>query len=182
MTPGAGIRVRTAQPTDLEAIGRLGALLVKTHHDFDPRRFIAATTGTEEGYAWFLGEQLQNGDAMVLVAEVDGKVAGYAYGGVEGHDWMALRGPAGAVYDVVVDPAHRRNGIGRMLLDAMMEALADRGVPRVVLSTAEKNEAAQQLFEGAGFRRTMVEMTKEIQRGFPAAFPERGGPPTAPRS
>jgi ribosomal protein S18 acetylase RimI-like enzyme len=49
-----------------------------------------------------------------------------------------------------------------MLLDAMIEALAARGVPRVVLSTAEKNEGAQRLFEGVGFRRTMVEMTREL--------------------
>jgi RimJ/RimL family protein N-acetyltransferase len=30
-----------------------------------------------------------------------------------------------------------------------------------VLSTAERNEPAQRLFEKAGFRRTMIEMTRE---------------------
>jgi len=39
--------------------------------------------------------------------------------------------------------------------------LEARGAPRVVLSTAAGNEAAQRLFAGAGFRRTMVEMTRE---------------------
>jgi ribosomal protein S18 acetylase RimI-like enzyme len=52
---------------------------------------------------------------------------------------MALRGPAGVVYDLVVDPAHRRQGIGRILLDATLEILKARGAPRVVLSTAERN-------------------------------------------
>jgi len=32
-----------------------------------------------------------------------------------------------------------------------------------VLSTAERNEAAQRLFASAGFRRTMVEMTRELE-------------------
>jgi ribosomal protein S18 acetylase RimI-like enzyme len=38
----------------------------------------------------------------------------------------------------------------------------DRGAPRVVLGTAEQNEPAQRLFERLGFRRTMVEMTREL--------------------
>jgi ribosomal protein S18 acetylase RimI-like enzyme len=75
---------------------------------------------------------------------------------------MSLRGPAGVLNDIVVDPAHRGGGIGRMLLDATIAELKARDVPRVVLSTAEQNEAAQHLFERAGFRRTMIEMTREI--------------------
>ena len=43
-----------------------------------------------------------------------------------------------------------------------MVELAARGAPRVVLSTAEKNQVAQRLFEAAGFRRTMVELTREL--------------------
>jgi ribosomal protein S18 acetylase RimI-like enzyme len=75
---------------------------------------------------------------------------------------MALRGPAGVLHDILVDPAHRGHGVGRMLLDATLAALKDLGAPRVVLSTAERNEAAQCLFERAGFRRTMIEMTREL--------------------
>jgi ribosomal protein S18 acetylase RimI-like enzyme len=74
---------------------------------------------------------------------------------------MSLRGPAGIINDIVVDPESRGRGIGRMLLEATLEELESRGVPRVVLSTAERNEAAQRLFERAGFRRTMIEMTRE---------------------
>ena len=32
----------------------------------------------------------------------------------------------------------------------------------IVLSTAARNETAQRLFESSGFRRTMVEMTREL--------------------
>jgi len=49
-----------------------------------------------------------------------------------------------------------------MLLDATLEALVAAGAPRVVLSTAQQNEAAQRLFTDAGFRRTMIEMTREL--------------------
>lgn len=153
--------IRPATRGDLSALGRLGALLVRTHHEFDATRFIAATPQTEQGYAGFLGTQLDEADALLLVAERDGEVVGYTYSGVEGHDWMSLRGPAGLLHDLVVDPAHRGAGIGHALLDATMAALEARGAPRLVLSAAARNEAAQRLFERAGFRRTMIEMTRE---------------------
>jgi ribosomal protein S18 acetylase RimI-like enzyme len=156
------VKIRGAAPADIPAIGRLGALLVRAHHDFDPKRFIAPPARTEESYASFLGTQLDEPNIIILVADRDGKVIGYTYAGVEGNDYMALRGPAGVLYDIVVDPAHRQNGVGRMLLDATVDALKARGAPRVVLSTAERNAAAQRLFERAGFRRTMIEMTREL--------------------
>jgi ribosomal protein S18 acetylase RimI-like enzyme len=154
--------VRGAAPADIPAIGRLGALLVRTHHDFDQKRFLPATPRTESAYGSFLGTQLDEPNIIILVAERDGKVIGYTYAGVEGNDYMALRGPAGVVYDIIVDPAHRKHGVGRMLLDATIEALKSRGAPRVVLSTAEQNHSAQRLFDRAGFRRTMIEMTREL--------------------
>ena len=157
--------VRPAIAADLPAIGRLGALLVRTHHDFDALRFIAATPRTEQGYASYLGTQLTVPDVVILVADRHGDVVGYTYAGAEGFDYMALRGPAGALYDIVVDPAHRGRGVGRMLLDATLAALEALGAPRVVLSTAERNETAQRLFSRAGFRRTMIEMTREADGG-----------------
>jgi len=154
--------VRPAVSADLTAIGRLGALLVRMHHDFDPQRFIAASPRTESGYASFIGTQLDNPDVVVLVAESDGEVQGYTYAAVEGYDYMSLRGPAGILHDIVVDPAHHNRGIGRALLDATLTALGERHVPRVVLSTATQNDAAQRLFAHAGFRPTMIEMTREL--------------------
>jgi ribosomal protein S18 acetylase RimI-like enzyme len=156
--------IRPAAPADLKAMGRLGALLVRTHHDFDPDRFIAATPRTEHGYGSFLGTQLDKPNIVILVAESGGEVVGYTYAGVEGNDYMALRGPAGVLYDIVVDPPYRGQGVGRALLDATLEALEAKGAPRVVLSTAERNESAQRLFARAGFRRTMIEMTREAGR------------------
>jgi ribosomal protein S18 acetylase RimI-like enzyme len=53
-------------------------------------------------------------------------------------------------------------GLATRLIEAVAEWLASRGTPRVVLWTAEHNRAAQRLFEGLGFRRTMVELTREL--------------------
>jgi ribosomal protein S18 acetylase RimI-like enzyme len=156
------ITIRPAARGDVPALGRLGALLVRTHHDLDPHRFFAATSRTAPGYGSFLGTQLDEPDVIVLVAERGGEVIGYTYAGVEGQDYMSLRGPAGVLHDIVVDPAHRGHGVGRMLVEATIQALERRRLPMVVLWTAERNESAQRLFESAGFRRTMIEMTRDL--------------------
>ena len=154
--------VRRALPADLPRIGRLGALLVEEHYDFDPRRFLAAKRRTPADYASFMSTQLEDPAIAILVADDNGDVIGYAYAAVEGYDYMSLRGPAGVLHDIIVDPEYRRRGVGRLLLRATLEELKSRGAPRVVLSTAERNEVAQRLFESAGFRRTMIEMTREL--------------------
>ncbi len=164
--------VRAATAADLPALGHLGALLVRMHHDLDGARFIAPTPLTEALYADFLGAQLADPDVVVLVAERDGEVVGYTYAGIEGPDYMALRGPAGVGYDLIVHPAHRGRGVGRALLEATVAALGARGAAQIVISTADRNEAAQRMFAAAGFRRTMVEMTKELNEPIGVRRPE----------
>jgi ribosomal protein S18 acetylase RimI-like enzyme len=154
--------IRRATKADMPAIGRLGALLVQAHYDFDRQRFMRPTRSTPSGYASFLGSQLDDPDVAVLVAERDGEVVGYAYMAMEGRDYMSLRDEAGVLHDIIVDPGARRGGVGRKLLAAALEFLNSRGAPRVVLSTAARNEPAQRLFATMGFRETMIEMTREL--------------------
>jgi ribosomal protein S18 acetylase RimI-like enzyme len=158
----SSVTIRTALAADQEALGRLGSLLVIEHYEFDPKRFLAPRPDMPQAYGHFLASQIGQPDRLVFVAEETGVVVGYAFAGLEGFDYMALRGPAAVLYDLVVDPAHRRQGIGAALLDAAFASLSERGAPRVLLFTAEKNRAAQSVFERAGFRRTMIEMTREL--------------------
>ena len=155
--------IRRAMTSDLPQLGRLGALLVEAHHELDPQRFLAATHRTAADYGSFLSTKLEAPDAAILVAEANANVIGYAYAAVQGYDYLALRGPAGVLHDLIVDPAHRGRGVGGMLLNAALAYLKAQGAPRVVLSTAEENQAAQRLFARMCFRRTMVEMTRELE-------------------
>jgi GNAT superfamily N-acetyltransferase len=134
--------VRRATEKDLPALGRLGAALIRTHYAFDQKRFMAPPRDPESGYAWFLGTQLKEDDVAIFVAERAGTIVGYVY--------------------VLVLPEAQRRGIARALLEAACDWFRSIGMPRVILWTAEKNDAAQQLFARAGFRRTMIEMTREL--------------------
>ncbi len=160
--------IRRAEPRDAAALGALGAALVRVHHELDHARFLPAGAGIEAGYGRFLESQLRDEDVVILVAERDGRVVGYVYAGIEPRSWKELRDVAGFVHDVFVEPAARGARIGARLVEAAAEWLAGRGVPRVMLWTAERNAAAQRIFERLGFRRTMIEMTREVRRPGPS--------------
>jgi ribosomal protein S18 acetylase RimI-like enzyme len=140
----------------------VSGLLLRTHYEFDRQRFMAPGDDPESGYASFLRWQMQEDDVAIFVAEQDGQVVGYVYAGLEPQSWKELREAAGFIHDVIVDAAGRRTGVASSLVEAAAQWLKARGAPRVLLWTASPNEAAQRLFERLGFRRTMIEMTREL--------------------
>ena len=156
--------VRAAARADLPAVARLAAKLVRLHHGFDPQRFLCLEP-LEPGYERFLGGELADDDAVILVAvtrdDEGERVVGYTYGRLEPRDWNELLDACGKIHDVYVDEAARGQGAAAALVEAMVARLEGKGAPRVVLLSATPNVAAQRLFARLGFRPTMVEMTRE---------------------
>lgn len=159
------VEVRAALASDAQVLGVFGAALMALHHGLDRKRFIEPTARTPSMYAEYLEREFGRTGSLVLVAERGGSVVGYVFAQIEGPDYMVLRGPAGVVQDLFVEPSHRGKGAGRALLAAAIQWIAESGAPRVVLSTAYKNEAARNLFRSAGLRFTMVEMTRDLDKG-----------------
>jgi len=159
----SNLTIRRATDADLPTLGVLGASLLRAHYAFDQQRFMAPRGDPEAGYAWFLGSQLKEDDVAVFVAEQAGTIVGYVYAGLEPQSWKELREAAGFIHDVVVTPEAQRHGVASALIEAACDWFRSIGAPRVVLWTAEKNEVAQRLFARIGFRRTMIEMTRELE-------------------
>jgi len=156
------MRVRTALPTDLQQVSQLAAELVRQHHALDAARFLLVEP-IAEGYRRFFTGELRRQGALILVAEDEGgRILGYAYATLEPRNWNDLLDAAGKLNDIFVDSAARRRGVGRALARATLAELAARGAPRVVLMSAWRNPDAHAFFESLGFRRTMLEMTAEL--------------------
>ena len=154
--------IRKATRADGDVLGRLGALLMTVHYQFDRRRFLAPGEDAAAGYAQFLASQIDDPDSVIFVAEIDGTVTGYCYASIEPLSWKELRDEAGFIHDLALDPAARRQGAGRALLAAAIEWFRSRQMLRVMLWTSTENAPAQQLFRQAGFRPTMMEMSLEL--------------------
>ena len=155
------VTVRSAEVRDLPAIAALAGQLVRQHQEFDAQRFMLIPN-VEAGYARFFGAELANPETIILAAELDGSVVGYAYARLEGRDWNALLDAHGALHDIFVDASVRRQGVARRLVEAVRERLRAKGVPRLVLHTASKNHAGREFFAQVGFRETMIELTAEL--------------------
>lgn len=78
-----------------------------------------------------------------------GEVAGYGIG-TFGFD-IEFAGRDAFITELFVAAAHRRRGIGRLLLDALTIELRARGVGAVHLVVRHDNEAARHLYESNGF-------------------------------
>ena len=161
MSVAVPITIREATSDDASALGRLGAALTRLHYSFDRERFITPGPNLEEKYGRFLVSHIASEHDVVFVAERAGEIVGYVWGGVEEKSYKELRDTAGFVHDVFVAEDARGTGTGERLVEAAAEWLLARGMPRVMLWTAEQNGPAQRLFERLGFRRTMIEMTRE---------------------
>lgn len=154
------ITIRPATHEDLPSVAVLAGRLVRLHHAFDPLRYFV-TDDVEGAYREWFGKELRRAAVVLLVAETEGEVVGYVYGRMEGRDWNQLLDACGAIHDLWVEEHVRRDGVARLLIGAAIDELEGKGAPRVVLHTAVQNTTAQRLFEQLGFRRTMVEMTRE---------------------
>ena len=152
------ILVRRAKRSELSAVARMAAALVREHHLLDAQRFMLVEP-VEVGYREWLGKEITRRGAVILVAEEDLEIVGYSYGTLESRNWNDLLDECGKLHDVYVAKAARRRGIATRLVDAMLLELKALGAPRIVLMSAEGNRAAQAFFQSIGFRRTMVEMT-----------------------
>ncbi|MCD8356875.1 MAG: ribosomal protein S18-alanine N-acetyltransferase [Clostridia bacterium] len=94
---------------------------------------------TEQG----LREELDNGCARFLTAvDQDGTIAGY----IGCHTVL----DEGYIANVAVSPAYRRQGIGRRLVQTLLEQSQDLSF--VTLEVRVSNEPAIALYQGCGFQ------------------------------
>lgn len=88
-----------------------------------------------------------------LVADDDGRVAGFAYAGPH-RDREAYRWSCEAT--VYLDPAVHRRGLGRMLYSALFTLLEQQGYRTVVAGITVPNDASIGLHEACGFTQVGV--------------------------
>ena len=146
--------VRLAALDDAEAIRRIYNHEVEhTTHTFDlvPRSL-------QDQRAWL---QEREGALGVLVAELDGRVVGFASLS-EYRPRAAYR--TSVESSVYVDGALRGRGIGRRLMRELVDVARSRGFHTMLARIAGGHEASIQLHQAAGF--TVVGTEREVGRKF----------------
>jgi len=134
------ITIRRAQPSDAEICGRIcyeAFTRLNQHHNFPP------DFPSVEVAVGVLSSMFANPRAFCVVAEEGGKILG--------SNCMDERSDIAGIGPITVDPAGQNSGVGRLLMDAVMDRAAERHFPGVRLVQAAFHNRSLSLYAKLGF-------------------------------
>lgn len=143
MAPSGSIVIRQARTADLADLTALLQILFGIEEDF---------SFDEDRQRQGLVLMLENEQGVVLAAEDSGKVIGMCTGQLLIS--TAEGGPAVLVEDVVVLPAWRNRGVGRLLMRSIAEWAADKKAARLQLLADHNNQAALSFYDKIDWQMT----------------------------
>ena len=113
------VKVRRARLEDARTIAEFAIKLVVQHQNYNPRRF--SRLATVEQAEWFYGSQTKAEGVAVLVAELEGKIVGFAYLQFEAKDYANLLENAAWLHDIYIDESARRKNAGKLLIEKCVD-------------------------------------------------------------
>ena len=136
------MELRALRPLERAEVQRLGVALFAPFGDY-----------AEAMYGW-----LRHPGVRTVVAVEAGRPVGFAL--------VTAVKREGYLLGIGVDEAHRRSGLGRLLLDEAIRVAVDRrqrwGISRIDLDVADDNAVAIALFESRGFERHQVRAERYV--------------------
>jgi ribosomal protein S18 acetylase RimI-like enzyme len=142
VTPRA-IAIRLAEPRDAQAVGLMS------------RDFVEAGLGWKYDAARVV-RAIRERETLVVVACESAKAAGGSRGALAGFAIMEFGDERAHLVLLAVRPSHRRLGIGRRLLEWLLESARTAGMASVHLELRSANEGARRFYRAMGFFETVL--------------------------
>ena len=117
---------------------------------FDAYRQFYGCSPNIETAGSFLRERLERDESIVFLAVADRRGVGFTQLYPTFTSIGARR--AWILNDLYVDPTARRQGVGRLLMEAARVFAEETGAAWLELATAKDNEVAQALYRGLGYK------------------------------
>jgi ribosomal-protein-alanine N-acetyltransferase len=94
----------------------------------------------------FMSELVERGFNFSIVAEAPKgrKVIGYCL-------FWIIEDDETHITNIAINPEFRRQGIGKLLIDEVIQRSRDKGIPSVTLEVRESNTAAREFYDRLGF-------------------------------
>ena len=141
--------VRPAGRRDRDRLVELWRGLLEHHEPLDPHYRVRQ--GSEREWRRLVDGLLRRSDAAVFVWEEDGGLLGFCTAQVETAPSLLVERSRAEITDLLVEPAARRRGIGRALVEACARWIESQGVERTTVRVASGNSEAQAFWRGLGF-------------------------------
>ncbi|MDR7481790.1 MAG: GNAT family N-acetyltransferase [Armatimonadota bacterium] len=153
--------IRPATVRDVSEIVALWGELARLHAGLDPA--FAPSAQWQDEYRYFLRSLLGRDDALAVVAVREARLIGYAVGRLTVLPGFFEERRRGYIHDVVTRHAYRRRGVGRRLVQALLDWMAEAGVPTVELTVAVGNDEAMAFWERMGFSPYMLHYKRDLR-------------------
>jgi ribosomal protein S18 acetylase RimI-like enzyme len=157
--------IRNAKVEDAESIGRIRVEAWRSaYRDFLPSQFLADLDPNKNLDGLREVILSPNPPFQLLIADVNGTVAGYAIYGKPRYNTQTR---TLELWALNISPTSWRQGIGRSLITEVLVAARNELFNRVELWCIEGNSPAISLYESLGFARTGDERTTSGLTGHP---------------
>ena len=153
------VQIRRATARDVREILPVWGELAGFHAHLDPA-FTPSVHWSRE-YAAYLRTLMTRDDALAVIAKDGTQVIGYAIGRITTLPSFFEHRFRGYIHDVYVREAHRRQGVGRQMVEEIFEWLRSHGVTIVELTVAANNNATG-FWERLGFQTYMYQMKTDV--------------------
>jgi ribosomal protein S18 acetylase RimI-like enzyme len=154
------MQVRKARLADIEQVTDLSLTMQKYHVTFD--RVFALTKNARKGLAGFLERCVRSRNKLLIVAEEDKEIVGYALATLSSRPPIFLRKEFGFIEDVFVSEEYRNRGIATRMLEATYSWFRQHGVREVILTVHAKNKLGIKVWEKEGFETVFLRKRKWI--------------------
>lgn len=159
MSDSAAVTVRSASALDRSAVLALVPRLAETGTPVGRNRGKVQAADLRSLAGAF---DTPRDGTMLLVAEVDGRVAGFIHAFPVQDYYTATATAIVHVADVVVAREAEGHGIGRRLMDAVERHAIDAGYRMIQLYVLPENAPARALYERAGYRPEWIKYVRPL--------------------
>ncbi len=119
------------------------------HAKFEPLFELRA--GAEAEVERIVERQLRDPDSVVWVADAGNALAGFCAVRIDRAPPIHEEDQRAEITDLFVSALHRRSGVGRALVEEALGWVQQRGVERVAVRVATRNDPGQGFWRALGF-------------------------------
>jgi GNAT superfamily N-acetyltransferase len=146
------ITIRTATIADLETLYDFEQGIVEAERPFD------CTLKDGRIHYYDLRELIHAADAIVLVAEEQGKILGSGFGQIHASKEYLMHSRYVHLGFMFTIPGARGKGINKSILEELIHWSRAQGIEEVHLQVYAENTIAKKAYEKSGFKEYLVEM------------------------
>ena len=114
-----------------------------TSSDIQEIATIANSSHQSSWTASSIESTIKNSQALILIYESDARILAYAI--------LYFAADEAEIPSIAVKASHRRQGIGKRLLQAISEIAAEKGIEHIYLEVRSQNIPAKQLYNSLAF-------------------------------